>query len=677
MDYQFLNNLNHQQKKAAMHVNGPCMIYAGPGSGKTTVITHRLSYLIKQYKINPQNILVITFTKAAAEEMKSRFHQFQGDFFESNVNFGTFHSVFFKVIRTWGGYGLKDILNEKEKYILIKNIVKTLNIEHGEDDEYIKEIILELGLYYSNYLNREAFTPHTMDKADFIRIVDCYENYKKDNKKIDFDDMLIQCYHLLKSNPKILSRLRQQYQYILIDEFQDINMIQFEIVRMLAEPLNNLFVVGDDDQSIYSFRGANPQFILEFDKIYPEAEKIIINMNYRCRQKVIERANALISKNQVRVDKKIEAFKTEGGVVEYHSPKDREEEKKEICELIQDCLKRGYHYKDIAIIYRTNILANGMIEALLEYQIPYYCKDQVNNIYDHWVVRDIIAYLKCANNINDRESLTRILNKPTRYISKKSVAEANSYHKDLITSLKVKGNLKPYQIKLLDQLEIDFKNISRLTTIEAIRYIRKEMKYDEYIEGYCFDKKISSNGIFELIDEFEESSLKYLEHHAFLKHIEDFKNMIKEPKKKEAGDNEVQLLTMHSAKGLEYGVVIVVDAVEGITPHSKSMEEVDEIEEERRLFYVAITRAKEELYIYSPQFRFDRKAEPSRFINEMQYTGPKRSELKIGKEVFHKIFGRGFIEGLTEKIVKIRFTKNNLVKDLDLEICMKNNILNN
>ncbi|MBM7614913.1 ATP-dependent helicase [Alkaliphilus hydrothermalis] len=679
MDYQFLNRLNKQQRKAVQHHKGPCMVYAGPGSGKTTVITYRLTHLIQHFKVNPQNILVITFTKASAEEMKQRFEKLncssgpQG----SSVNFGTFHSIFFRVIRSYAGYDLSSILSEKDKYGLIKNIIKTLGIGQGEDDELIKEIILELGLFYSNYLNRQEFIPNTISSDDFQRLVHYYETFKKDHKKIDFDDMLIKCYQLLKSNPNVLNRLRNQYQYILIDEFQDINKIQFEIVRMMAVPSNNVFVVGDDDQSIYSFRGANPQFILEFDKIYPKAEKVIINVNYRCQQKVIDVANALIKKNEIRVDKDIEAFKGEGKAINYLTPKTRDEEKTEVCLLVQDCVNRGYQYKDIAIIYRTNILANGMVEALLEHQIPFFCKDQVYNIYDHWVSKDVMSYLKSSHNLMDMDSLGRIINKPSRYITKKGMEAAKQYHKDFITSLKVKGDLKAYQIKMLDQLEVDLKTISNLSTAEAIEYIRKEMKYDQYIEDYCMDKKISSNGLFEMLDELEEVSVRYSSHVAFFKHVEEFRNKIKQPKKKEFNSNEVHLLTMHSAKGLEYEVVIIVDAVEEIIPHSKSLEMDGQLEEERRLFYVAITRAKEELYIFSPQFRYDRKADTSRFVSEMQYTGPAKGDLTLGREVFHKIFGRGFIEGLTDKIVKIRFAKNNQVKDFDVSIIMQNNILNN
>ncbi len=675
MNNKLLDSLNPQQLQAVKHKDGPCMVYAGPGSGKTTVITYRLIHLIHSCGVNPQNILVITFTKAAAEEMKARFEKTNEINNRRNmVNFGTFHSVFFRVIRSYLGYDLSDILSEKDKYILIKNIVKTLSLQHGEDDEFIKEIILELGLYYSNYLKREEFIPSTMSKLDFDRLVHYYENYKQDNKKIDFDDMLIKCYSLLKSNANMLEKLRKQYQYILIDEFQDINMIQFEIIKLLVSPLNNVFVVGDDDQSIYSFRGANPQFILEFDKIYPTTKKIIINVNYRCQKKVIDGANTLISKNLVRVSKNIEAFKVSGGNVAYFSPRSREEEKMEVCMMIQDCLQRGYQYSDIAIIFRTNILANGMVDALLDHRIPYYCKDQVYNIYEHWVAKDILSYLRCANNIVDRDALRKIINKPTRYIPKKALEEANNYHKDLITSLKVKGSLLPYQIKLLDQLELDLKTISTLSTSDAINYIRSGLGYDEYIENYCLEKKIGSNSFFELLDELEEVSIKYPSHHSFLQHIEAFKDKLKEPKKREVGKDEVHLLTMHSAKGLEYGVVIIVDAIEGIIPHSKSLEVDEQLEEERRLFYVAITRAKEELYIYAPKYRFDRKVSASRFIEEMQYDTPAKEELKVGREIFHKVFGRGFVEGMTEKIIKIRFAKNNQVKDLDVNICLQNNI---
>ncbi len=674
---KLINKLNKQQKKAVSHYQGPCMVYAGPGSGKTTVITHRIGQLITKHQVSPNHILVITFTKAAAEEMKHRFQKLVSKQIPSfnRVQFGTFHSVFFRIIRTYTGYDLGNIISEAEKYSVIKNIAKTLMIDHADDDELIKELLLEMSLYYSDYINRHSFESEALDTKVFKRVIDSYENYKRDHRKIDFDDMLIKCYRLLTRNPQLLKHLRNQYQYILIDEFQDINLIQFEIIKLLSAPQNNLFVVGDDDQSIYSFRGGRPEFILDFGQYFSNSEKIVIDVNYRSQENIITGSNALIANNQIRIPKEIVAHHPATREIIYLTPKNREEENCHISTVIDDWVKEGIPHDEIAIIYRTNILGAGIVSELLENQIPFYCKDQIYNIYEHWASKDLLTYLNCSHSLLNGTALASIINRPSRYISKRALELAQGYHKDLLTSLRVRGELKPYQIKLLDQLELDFKNIRHLSTQEAIAYIRKEVGYDQYIVNYCLEKRISSNGILEILDEVEEAGAKYSDQGTFLKHVSDFKVQIRQHKRKSPNQGEVNLLTMHSAKGLEFSVVIVVGAIEGIIPHSKALDCIEDIEEERRLFYVAITRAKEALYISSPQFRYDRRVEPSRFVAEMGRKGTEKEALSIGKSIYHRFFGKGLIEGITNKIIKVRFVKDDVIKDLDLETCIKNNIL--
>lgn len=674
---KYLNRLNEQQKKAVLHGQGPCMVYAGPGSGKTTVITYRIKHLIKACRVNPNHILVITFTKAAAEEMKQRFYCLVKDEIPGagRVHFGTFHSVFFRIIRSHWGYGLGQILDEGEKYTVIKNIAKTLMIDYADDDELIKELLLEMALYYSNYTGRQNFTSQCILTKDFLRLIDCYENYKNDHQKIDFDDMLIKCYRLLNENPKVLKLLRNQFQYILIDEFQDINQIQFEIIKLLSAPQYNLFVVGDDDQSIYSFRGGRPDFILDFEKYFPNSNKIVIDVNYRSQGNLIKGANALITNNKVRIPKNIVAYHSPKEEIRYMIPKSREEENRLVSSLIKDWHRSGVSYGDMAIIYRTNMLGAAMVGELLENQIPFYCKDQIYNIYEHWAARDILTYLSLGQNPMDSRGMASIINRPTRYISKKAMEAALNYHKDFITALKVKGELKSYQTKHLDQLQLDLKNIGNLSTHQAIGYIRRQVGYDQYIENYCVEKKISSNGIFEILDEVEESSAKFSEQGAFLQYISNFKAQIKQHKNKIKNQDEVNLLTMHGAKGLEFKIVFIIGAIEGIVPHNKVLETEEAIEEERRLFYVAITRAKENLYVSSPQFRYDKRAETSRFVDEMKQLTPVKDGLTIGKAIYHRLFGKGLIEGITDKIVKIRFLNSNQIKDFDLQTCIRNRIL--
>ncbi|SCY01219.1 ATP-dependent helicase [Alkaliphilus peptidifermentans] len=665
-------SLNNKQLEAVTHKDGPCIVYAGPGSGKTTIITHRIGNLIKNHNVSGENILVITFTKAAAEEMRLRFGKLMGGSDGKGVNFGTFHAVFYKIIRRYFGLEMSNIINEKDRRNVIKNIIKTLEVENPYNDDLIKEILQEIGLYKSNHYLVGNYSSNVLSDNDFQRVIDCYEAYKKDLGKIDFDDMLTKCYDILSKERKLLENLRNQFQYILIDEFQDINAIQFEIIKMLSAPKNNIFVVGDDDQSIYSFRGAKPEFILEFEQIYPDLNKISVQRNYRSQQAIIIAANQLISNNNFRVNKNMEPTITSSKTIEYYSPLNREEENRRVFDIITDAVKRGHQYKDIAVIYRTNLLANGLVDILLDNKIPFICKDQIDNIYDHWIARDIIAYMKAAHNQLDNNSIIAIINRPTRYVTKKSIREASEYHKDLITSLKLKGGLLPYQLKLVEELEVDLKSLRHMEFKEAISFIRKKIGYNQYIVNYCLEKNIPSNGFFDILDEFEEACGKYKDLNSYFAGMEAFRNQIRN-KPKDNDDNRVSLLTMHSAKGLEYEVVIITSAIEEIVPHSKSVSCNKMLEEERRLFYVAITRAKDELYILSPKNRYDRKVEASRFIEEMKCYQMERSRFFKGKEIIHKAFGHGSVIDIIDNILKIRFSSNE-IKDFDLDTCIKNNI---
>ncbi|SDK60410.1 ATP-dependent helicase [Natronincola ferrireducens] len=629
------NKLNEEQIEAVQHYEGPCMVYAGPGSGKTTVIAYRIVHLIQHHKVNPNNILVITFTKAAAEEMKMRFQQMITTIpkKDGNVNFGTFHSIFFRIIKSYYPYRLENVLNEGERYLVGKNIIKTLQLDNYEDEEFVKDVLLDISLYKNQLLEDNEFQPQSIGLKDFQRVLTAYENYKKDCKKIDFDDMLTECYSLLYNNPAILQKLRKSFTYILIDEFQDINSIQFAIIQLLTKPSNNLFVVGDDDQSIYSFRGAKPRFILDFDKIYPDTKKVILNRNYRSQEKIIDTANSLIENNIYRVKKNILPMLEPGVDINYITPKDKEEENERVTDIIHQLIKMGYNYEEIAIIYRTNITATSIIDTLLDHNIPYITRDHVYNLYDHWVAKDIISYLIAAHNTVDKEAVRRIINKPTRYITRKALSQVMDHHKDLITSLKLKGDLKTYQKKYLENLELDLKRIRGFSTYEAFSYIREVVGYDQYIEDYCRDKSIGGAKLFEILDELEDITKKRSNPQQFLQHVIDFKNTFKVKEDDKTNQNKVQLLTMHGAKGLEFRAVIIVSVLEDVIPHTKSLEDNHLIEEERRLFYVGMTRAKELLYISSPLYKKDKKLQPSRFVEEMKKNCPRITKYKK----FHKI----------------------------------------
>ncbi len=675
MSFENIKNYNTQQQAAIEHLKGPCLVCAGPGSGKTTVIVNRVLNLIYKHRVNPANILVITYTKAAAEEMKSRFHELAAyNGHRANVSFGTFHSVFYRVLRERYHYGLNNIISDYEKQNALRNIIRTLGLVNYEDAEVLKGLINDISSLKSS-VDKGSFQPVSMAAEDFKRVYGCYENYKQDCHKIDFDDMLEKCYGLLLEEENVLNGLRRQYQYILIDEFQDINEIQFAIVKMLTHPLNNIFVVGDDDQSIYSFRGARPEFILDFTKEFPKAEKIIISNNYRSQEKIISAANLLIENNSSRIEKSIAATKPPLEDIRLIYPENRGEENRQIVELINNCIQNGCSYRDIAIVYRTNLLANSIINSLLESQIPFQCRDHISNIYEHWAVEDILSYLKLAVTGDNPHLLASIINKPTRYISRKMAEAAHGPEGCSFTNIMMKGELKPYQLKRLIQLRQDLSILKSKSSYEAIAYIRREIGYDKHIEDYCVEKQLSSVDLFEVLDEIQELALKYDKIQDFIDCVNSFKLRLKQHKAAKSNDNEVLLTTMHSAKGLEFRVVIVIGAVEGLIPHYKSEANDETLEEERRLFYVAVTRAKELLVISSPRFRYDKKAEISRFVDEMALRERLSGNISKGQEILHRAFGKGIVEMIKDRIMTVRFIKGDQIKELDIEICVNNGLI--
>ncbi|MGL5327638.1 MAG: ATP-dependent helicase, partial [Peptostreptococcaceae bacterium] len=310
-----IDKLNENQKKAVSHMDGPCMVLAGPGSGKTRVITYRIANMVVNNDIRPTSILAISFTKASSMEMKNRAIALSKDVRMNKVTYGTFHSVFFRILRHFEKYNLDSILDEKSKRLAIKGILRSLNVENGEDDEVIGQFINELSFVKNELMDKNDFNSEILSKDEFIKACNLYEGHKEQLKKIDFDDMLLRTYYLLKNNQPALERVRNAYKYILVDEFQDINKVQFEVLKLIASPNNNIFVVGDEDQSIYGFRGARPDFLLEFEEYFKNTNKIILDINYRSKGEIINVANRLIEKNSNRYEKIIKCSQGNGGSV--------------------------------------------------------------------------------------------------------------------------------------------------------------------------------------------------------------------------------------------------------------------------------------------------------------------------------------------------------------------------
>ena len=606
--------LNENQQKAILHKNGPMIVLSGPGSGKTTVITYRVKNLIENYNISPNEILVITFTKAASEEMKERFKKICSSYY--NVSFSTFHSCFFKIIRENYKYELSNILDDNEKAKIIKSIINKYNIYFDNMEEFVQAIISEISLLKNELLNPNYFNSRYLNSNNFNIVYNEYELLKNQQNKIDFDDMLIQCYYLLKDYEDIRKFWINKYKYILIDEFQDINRVQYECIKILCEN-KNIFVVGDDDQSIYGFRGSRPEFLLNFPKDFENTKKVILNVNYRSTNQIINLCNKVILENNNRYAKNIIGTNKENKQPILIRAYDAYEEAKKIVGKIQ-ALKKIYPLEEIAIIYRTNLQARAVVEILKDYNIEYQLKDNITSIYEHFIAKDIICYLSLAINKFDNESFLKIANKPKRFLNKNMLQDAFEKCKNetsILEYLYCKVDLKSWQMESINELLFHLEQIKSKNVYDAIKYIIKTVGYESYLEEYVDFKNIGIKGLLEILNEVLDSAKGYEKIEEYLNHIENMKQDIFK-KYKNNNQRGIVLTTMHSVKGLEFDVVFVIGCIDGIIPHEKSKSYI-EIEEERRLFYVAITRAKVLLYISILNTKYEEKAFPSRFLKNL------------------------------------------------------------
>lgn len=604
---------DNTQIEAIRHKDGPCMVLAGPGSGKTTVITHRVKNLIEEHNVSPSNILVVTFTKAAAIEMEERFFKLmEGSKNERQVTFGTFHSVFFKILKYAYNYNASNILREDKKREYISRIVEKLDLEYDDENEFISDIISEISLVKSEMINLSTYYSKNCPETIFRRIYSEYHEIIYKTGEIDFDDMLVMCYELFTKREDILKLWQNKYKYILIDEFQDINKIQYMVMKMLARPENNVFVVGDDDQSIYSFRGAKPEIMLSFPKEYPDTTIVKLDVNYRCNYEVVNAAARLIGHNKVRYKKDIKAFNDMVYPIEVVEAKNTLDESNYILKLLDEYRKKGIEYKDIAVLYRTATNPRHLAGKLMEYNVPFKMRDAIPNIYDHWIAKNIIAYIKIALGDNDRSHFLNIINRPKRYISRDAFKDKEVD----FNNLKKYYYSKQYVVERIEKLEYDLKLISRMSPYAAINYIRHGVGYEDYIAEYADYRRIKVEELYEILDELSAAAKDFETYEKWFAYIDKYKEELKKQEESRyKQQNAVTLSTMHGAKGLEYKIVIIMDANEKITPHMKAVLPED-IEEERRMFYVAITRAKERLHVIYLDKRYEKELEPSRFIEE-------------------------------------------------------------
>lgn len=606
-------NLNEEQKKAVNHGKGPMLVLAGPGSGKTTVITQRVRYLIESGQAPANNILVITFTKAAAEEMRTRFQE-EGTATAKLVRFGTFHAIFFMILKHAYRYSSGNILKEGQKKQFLHEIMTHLKLEAEDETEYLSSVASEISLVKSERISLEHYFPVNCSGEVFQQFFAQYQECLRQNGLLDFDDMLVYCYELLSARDDILKIWQNQFQYILIDEFQDINKIQYDIIKMLAKPENNLFVVGDDDQSIYRFRGAKPEIMLKFEQDYPGSGRVLLDINYRSTKAIVDAASCVIRNNLTRFTKGIRTINQQGERIEIKRFSGLVEENGTVVERLLAYRRTGMSFSKMAVLFRTNTQPRALVGKLMEYNIPFHMKDVMPNLYDHWIAGDIKTYMILAAGNMERGRFLRIMNRPKRYISRDYIDDAQVDFEQL----RISYEEKPWMLDRLDRMEYDLKMLAGMAPFAAINYIRKAIGYDEFLKEYSQMRNMDDSGLFELLDEIQELSRAFQTSEEWFEHMEQYgQELIRQRRNmRESGQDALAMVTLHGSKGLEYEAVFIIDANEGIMPHKKAVLDVD-LEEERRMFYVAMTRAKERLHIFYVDERYNKKMEPSRFLSEI------------------------------------------------------------
>lgn len=603
---------NEAQTQAIQHTDGPCLVLAGPGSGKTLTIVNRVKYLIEKQKVRPEEILVVTFTRFAAAEMKSRLCLVMGKR-DLPVTVGTFHGIYYGILKWAYRMNQENILSETEKYQILRGVINKERMEIFDEEDFIQDIAAEIGKVKNNRIPLEEFVSEKCSADAFRNIYRNYEQHRKELKKIDFDDMLVLCYELFQSRPDVLAQWQKKFRYVLIDEFQDINRIQYDVIRMLAQPENNLFVVGDDDQAIYGFRGADSELMLGFGKDFPNAKQILLGMNYRSTANIVQNSLKLIENNVERYSKKLEANREGGSCLHIQEVKDPVEEAEYVLEEIQKCKENGIKEEEIAILFRVHTDARAVVEAMVERKIPFQMKEHLPNIYEHFIAKDIMAYFRLATGARHRQDFLQIMNRPKRYLGRDSVAGAKASFEDMRKFYCDKD----WMIDRIDQFEWDVKMLMKMAPYAAIQYIRKRIGYDDFLKEYAFTHQINRSDLNEVLAEIEEAAKAFSSVEEWFAHVEEYTETLKvKEKERNRPRPGVRLMTIHASKGLEFKQVFLIAANEGRIPYQKAKTD-KEIEEERRLFYVAMTRAKDFLKICYVKIKNGKEVAPSRFVDEL------------------------------------------------------------
>jgi DNA helicase-2/ATP-dependent DNA helicase PcrA len=600
---------NEAQQRAVQHRDGPMMVLAGPGSGKTAVVTGRTCRLIEE-GISPSSILVVTFTRAAAAEMKERFLRQRGEA-STAVTFGTFHGVFFGILRHTYSISGGTVIGEQQKLSLLKELLQQLYPGAEQEADLPSQVGREISQIKGSGLSPENYYSGVLPQEVFRKVYASYEKWKQENRRMDFDDIIVRCWRLLSGRPELCRAWQNKFRYLLVDEFQDISPMQYKIVKLLAQPRNNLFIVGDDDQSIYRFRGANPELMLRFPKEFPGCQTVTLDRNYRSTPEILETAGKLIAVNRKRFPKTIHAVRGRGEPVRLEIFSNPRKECIHLAREIRREKESGTDFDKIAVLVRTNSGCREAVEQMMAWQIPFSVREMLPCIYDHWIAQTLFAYMRLGAGSRKRTDFLRIYNRPNRYFSRDAFLAPEISFDSLFRYYQDKA----WMMKRAAKLEDDIHVLGRLAPYGQVIYIRREIGLDDYVKEYAGERGIPEEELLQVLDELSESARNYPTWDAWQKGIEEYREKLQAQGQKGKEASGVCLSTLHAAKGMEYDSVYILDVNEGVIPYHKAVLDAD-LEEERRMLYVGMTRARLRLHLYAVRERYEKKADLSRFLRE-------------------------------------------------------------
>lgn len=604
---------NKEQQQAVSHREGPMLVLAGPGSGKTAVITQRTQQLIADYGIAPSSILVVTFTKAAARQMRERFLKLTGQT-ATQVTFGTFHGIFYGILRQAYGITSANIAGEEERLGILRRLIQKTSMDVDDENDLIEAVSREISTVKNGRISLDHYYSQSCPDEEFRRIFQEYERLLHGKRLLDFDDLMVYCWKLFLRHPEILAAWQKKFRYILVDEFQDVNQLQYDIVKLLALPENNLFIVGDDDQSIYRFRGARPEIMLNFPGEFPQARQVVLKTNYRCSGEIVEKSQNLIRYNEARYEKDLTAVRSRGTPVEIRGFANESLETSWLLEQIRKDVAEGCPLRQIAVLFRTNVGSRMTVERLMEYNLPFTMRDVLPNLYEHWLAKNMIAYMHLAMGGRRREDFLAVMNRPNRYLSREAFYEKEMPFEILYQFYEG----KEWMCDRIEKFEHDVKMMKDMTPYAAINYIRFGIGYDEFLKEYARARKLKEEELFDLLQEIQESAKGYRTYQEWFDYMKEYKEKLKEHAEQIRRQREaITVSTLHSVKGLEFDRVYILNVNEGSIPYHKAVLDA-EMEEERRMFYVGMTRAREKLELYFIRERFGKEKQPSRFLEELK-----------------------------------------------------------